>query len=375
MYKCVDGIKITCGQNMFETDTRSLYVLPRNGIQLAPGMSPLSVVAETELNRDMTEVIRGGPARTYSFQRTVASVRQDAFIDKQRLCSVRFNDGLKTLGERCFSDSGIGCLIFPSSVCLVDQSAFEQCRRLRHADLRAARGLRELGQAAFSSCQSLQHVLLGDGLETIGQSCFSECAIGEVAIPRTVKRIGNGAFHSCKQLKWVSFAESTLEVIEAKGFAKSGLRCFTAPRSLCKIKQSAFCDCHSLRFVDLSACLSGNNLKYARVFLAKRAFESCSVEEIRLPRALRVIGERAFAGCKGLKEINFDADSALEEILPEAFYGAGLELFVAPPSLRRLGDLAFGACNDLKEVCLNGNVQNIGYLCLWRSGILCVRLP
>ena len=79
-----------------------------------------------------------------------------------------------------------------------------------------------------------------------------------MTIPENVACIGNGAFHSCKQLKRVNFAGNALESIGPKGFAKSGLECFTAPPSLREIREYAFVGCSSLKRADLSACLSSD---------------------------------------------------------------------------------------------------------------------
>ena len=40
------------------------------------------------------------------------------------------------------------------------------------ADLRAPRGLKELGNSAFDGCDKLEQVLLNDHLEKIGNNCF-----------------------------------------------------------------------------------------------------------------------------------------------------------------------------------------------------------
>lgn len=115
----------------------------------------------------MTEVIRGGDSRTCTFPLTVRTIRLGAFIDRQNLRSVRFNEGLNTLGEQCFCNSGIRRLVLSSSVNEIGDEAFAQCRSLQHADLENARSLRELGQAAFCSCRALRRVLLGDSLEAV----------------------------------------------------------------------------------------------------------------------------------------------------------------------------------------------------------------
>ena len=96
------------------------------------------------------------------------------------------------------------------------------------------------------------------------------------------------------------------------------------------------------------------------------AFRSSGLEDVRLPGALRKIGERAFEYCKSLRGIALP--DALEEIGFGAFWGSGLESFFAPASLRRIGDMAFRECRCLRDFRPNGGVR-LGYLCLLGTGV------
>ena len=55
-------------------------------------------------------------------------------------------------------------------------------------------------------------------------------------------------------MKRVTFAGDGLEVIGQYAFTGSGLESFTAPSSLKRIGESAFCNCKDLRHLDLGAC-------------------------------------------------------------------------------------------------------------------------
>ena len=47
----------------------------------------------------------------------------------------------------------------------------------------------------WNSCRKLKEVILSEGLQTIGQLCFSGCnALSEIVIPSTVTTIGPSAF-------------------------------------------------------------------------------------------------------------------------------------------------------------------------------------
>ena len=138
----------------------------------------------------MTRVISGGPGRTYAFPRTVTTACRHSFSStegERRPTSVRFNEGLEALEFGCFGASTVKRIIFPSSVKFVDSAIFTSSRSLEYVDLRAARGLKELGIIAFFACSRLRHVLLNDGLETIPIRCFHGCCVEEIDIPSSVK--------------------------------------------------------------------------------------------------------------------------------------------------------------------------------------------
>ena len=97
--------------------------------------------------------------------------------------------------------------------------------------------------------------------------------------------------------------------------------------------------------------------------------------DVKLPAGQLVIGEEAFAGCEDLKQVIFDPGSVVTEIKCRAFWDSGLESFVAPPSLRRIGALAFRECHSFKTLELNDDIQELGWFCLWRTGITDLHLP
>ena len=110
-------------------------------------------------------------------------------------------------------------------------------------------------------------------------------------------------------------------------------------------------------------------------FLSRDVFAGSCLENIVFPPTLKVIGEGKFAGCRNLKSVSFGEDSVVEEIGPRAFYGCGLESFIAPPSLKRIGAVAFGHCQALKDFRLNEGIQELGFLCFWKTTITNLTIP
>ena len=194
VYTCADRTIIRYAQQVTKTakeaDANVAESVPRNGISAVPGILPVTVVAGTLANRDMTRVISGGPGRTYAFPRTATTACRHSFGStegERRPISVRLNEGLEELEFGCFGASTVKRIIFPSSVKFVDMAAFDISKNLEYVDLRTALGLKELGIAAFFACTRLKHVLLNDGLVTIPVGCFHACCVEEIDIPSSVK--------------------------------------------------------------------------------------------------------------------------------------------------------------------------------------------
>ena len=128
VYTCVDGLEVTCRRETVKLGKVSRRKLPINGIQ-SVDKNIFVAVSGAVLNRIMTEVTRGGPARTCTLPRTVTTVCEKAFKNTN-IASVRLNEGLKTLKDNCFSYSGIRRLVLPASVVEVSEEAFDQCRHM-----------------------------------------------------------------------------------------------------------------------------------------------------------------------------------------------------------------------------------------------------
>lgn len=101
VYVCLDGTEIICRREIIqiiEIDQNHAFAAPRSGIRLKRGQSRVAIAGNVA-DRAVTEVIRGSDSRTCTFPLTVRTIRLGAFIDRQNLRSVRFNEGLNTLGE------------------------------------------------------------------------------------------------------------------------------------------------------------------------------------------------------------------------------------------------------------------------------------
>jgi len=70
-----------------------------------------------------------------------------------------------------------------------------------------------IGNAAFSSCESLTSVTIPDSVTSIGEGAFYSCeSFTSVTIPDGVTSIGNYAFKDCKSLTSVTIPDSVTSI-------------------------------------------------------------------------------------------------------------------------------------------------------------------
>lgn len=90
------------------------------------------------------------------------------------------------------------------------------------------------------------------------------------------------------------------------------------------------------------------------------AFAECEdLEEIGLPQTLKILGDGAFRGCRSLRKISIP--SGVTELPREAFaYCRSLVTVALPPTLRKINPLAFLDCQSLLLEEIPKGVSSIG---------------
>ncbi len=187
----------------------------------------------------------------------------------------------------------------------------------------------------------------------VDDKCFmGNGKIKEVILPPKCRIIGRQAFEGCQFRKSVQFP-NTLKEIKKRAFAENhNLRQTVFPSSLEILGAQAYRECNNLKkvvFSQPSRCTA----------IPEGAFDSCvRLNEIILPKSVRVIDKMAFYRCKELKKIQLP--SSLRFIGEQAFYFCGLEELVLPPGLVEIGDSAFFRCKNLRHVRIPQSVRTLG---------------
>ena len=229
-----------------------------------------------------------------------------------------------------------------------------------------------IGGHAFSTCYSLEHVLIPEGITSIGKYAFMNTALVEVALPSTLRIIGDNAFYKCSKLTEVVLSDH-LESIGSSAFRESALSALSIPASVSFIGQNAFKDtgivCNGqdqTLFIDpqnndyileggalykrlddglvLIQVLDVNATAFSALpgttRIAAKAFANLKrIERVVLPEGTHSIGEKAFSGCSSLASI--ELPDTLASIGKLAFQDTDLRELRIPASLAEAGTAAF----------------------------------
>lgn len=72
------------------------------------------------------------------------------------------------------------------------------------------KGIKEIGESAFTGCTSLKSIVISKGVKEIGTTAFYGCtSLKNITIPESVTKIASTAFSDCTSLECVTFLSRT----------------------------------------------------------------------------------------------------------------------------------------------------------------------
>lgn len=112
-----------------------------------------------------------------------------------------------------------------------------------------------------------------------------------------------------------------------------------------KIGENVFAAYENLIFLKSGIKLEGVTIPEGVAEIEKGAFADTSLKSVAFPSTMRVIGDKAFAGCGVLESVSFA--EGLAEIGDEAFLNTDIRSLTIPNSVTAVGDKAFYGCSFL----------------------------
>ncbi len=149
---------------------------------------------------------------------------------------------------------------------------------------------------AFSWCDSLTSVTIGDSVTSVADNAFHGCtSLTSVTIGDSVTSIGDYAFYYCTSLTSIVIPDSVTSIGDRAFSSCSSLTSIEIPDSVTSIGDSVFSDCSSLTSIEIPDGVTS---------IGSYAFSGCNnLTSIEIPDNVTSIGDRAFSGCNNLTSV------------------------------------------------------------------------
>lgn len=262
-----------------------------------------------------------------------------------KINSISFGEGVENIENYAISDiASLETVYFSENVKSVGEHAFSGCSSL--SQLNGEGHIYSIGMYAFSGCAALESVSLTE-IRSIGQYAFYNCSkLQTISIGKDLEEMQTRVFEGCTSLNTVEIASS----IPDQAFSGiSSIRSAYVKEPATMIGKEAFSYCSALNSVTIDESVYS---------IGAGAFEKCSsITSLTLPESLNTIGEYAFSECTGLRMLSMPM--TLERIGAQAFYQCesltDIEIFAA-----NIGNRAFAGCAALKNVNFGNPLTKIG---------------
>ena len=131
-----------------------------------------------------------------------------------------------------------------------------------------------------------EHVVIPDGVKTIGNSAFANCMIKSVIIPDSVTEIRGEAFKQCQNLESVIFGKN-VKIIGRRAFSQCyNIKHLSMPEGLRAIRNDAFA------YSGLESIKLNEGLKK----IGENVFFCTNIKSIRLPETIKCIEDKCLSG-------------------------------------------------------------------------------
>ena len=315
---------------------------------------PIAVPAERWA--DLTEVV---------IEDGVTEIGKDVFQGCVGLTKVTIPDSVKKIGTWSFyMCKGLKNVDIPANMEIGDSSfrqsgleqvtvsggsvgnyAFHRIDNLKKISINCE----TIGEEAFSGCDYLTDITLGENVKTLGDKAFYTCdALERVEIPSTVTDIGEKTFYSCPALK---------EAIIRAGTVKAGTFYNCRALTTLVISDNATLDA-SFTVGNTYAKEALKTVKIGKGEIGNSAFNGCpNLTTVELGNGVTSVGDNAFSKCTALTSVNIG--DGVTSIGKNAFNGC-TALTNANIGSGAIGANAFQDCSRLASVTLGDGVTSIG---------------
>ena len=316
---------------------------------------------------------------TFAPNSQLESIGSATFSQLRKVKSVVIPKSVKSIGISAFRwmDS-LESLTFEegSQLETIDNYAFCENPKLTSITLPAS--VKSIGSYVFQKCYELSSITFEEGsqLESVGNYAFSETAITEIRFPDLADGaeldLGDYLFSKCTDLKTVYFPAAVTSIdgalkknysVETLIFSEDSEH-FQVYKPNKQYITNIMADGSATAIRYVLGTLDTEELVIPEGFteISANAFQGqTKVKKIVIPRSIKVIGDRAFANCTSLEEVEFADGIVLQDLGNKVFSGCiSLKSATLPDGLTTLPSYTFDGCTSLETVNLPDSITAIG---------------
>ena len=221
--------------------------------------------------------------------------------------------------------------------------------------------LSEDGKTLVSVPQRVSHVVIPQGVTTIGDKAFEyHKSLELLTIPPSVTKFGHDAFRGCNKLVGVI-------ITDLAAWCRLSFVCDDEAFGWANDNPIAFA--HNLYLNGL--LVRDMEIPPGVTRVGNNAFRGCSLSSATIPRSVREIGPGAFGDCSNLAKFSVDAANRRYKSVDGLLLTkdgrtlvsvpGGLEGVTIPQGVLNIGDRAFAGCSKLSKLTIPDGVTSIGY--------------
>ena len=288
-------------------------------------------------------------------------IANEAFDGQTSLLSLVIPESVTRINESAFLNStGLKNVTMPCSA--VFESAFSGCVSIEKVRLTPGTGRMSddcsYVNSPWSASRSTKlEVILDEGITYIGKAAFSSSpCLTTITIPNSVTEIGTSTFAGSTGLASVVFSEGMDTIPEYAFYNCTGLTSITIPEHISVIDRVAFFKCTGLT----SLTILNTNPK-----IEPGAFDTCtSLREVTLPCSCAdsIYGGGAFNGCSGITDVHVTAGTGQWNMPNGEPWRESRESSIRvtlDDGIRSIGEFAFAGCVGIRELGIPGTVTEI----------------
>lgn len=323
---------------------------------------PLNAFMDTKVMSTRNEVIIGTvflkynglrAVDTYNIPEYITKISAEAF-SQASLKTIIFNGNkVATIEYRAFYDSDLTSITLPSSIKVIGEGIFQECKDLLTANLSNAT-IGELKKDTFNGCSELKTLNLNNAVAKFEAGSLTSCN-KLVNITANGLSDTSGLYLSGLYATPWYYGSDEEHLMLGKVYIKYNNTDSTEiiiPAGILIIAQGAFSEISTITKVTIPSSV--------KTIEANAFFQCTSLKEVIFSgiSILEKIDENAFSGANKLDTITFP--ESLKVIGKRAFYQTSFRSIIIPDSVTTIDDYAFEDCDKLESIILGKGLSYIG---------------